>query len=790
MPLVVLGAAAVFSTIGQVGAQVNQPVGDMPTNKFVMLSFEVTINKPLSVSVTQLTVQGTVSGGNFSTCNSDDPETTTVGDATVTALFNDPPELDLNGPDAGQDINVNYTEQIPVLIAAAGTIQDGEENDLVSLKATLQARPDGNAIESLSLAATASAVASGAGLTVAYAPASGELLITGTASLAIYQSVLQGIQYNNSSDTPSVAARQITVVASDGTPSISRTATVAVNPVNDLPVGANKTVTMLEDGSRTFSTADFVFSDLDGDSFAGIEIVSLETAGDLEAGGVDVVLGQAVADVASLVFKPDANAYGSPYAAFSFKVKDSTGALSANSYQMTIQVSPMPDTPSVTTATTTEGSQTSAGLVVSVNPVDGTEVTHFVISGITHGTLYQHDGTTVVNNGNAITVAAGASGLRFSPTPGLYSPDSVFSFNVSAALDASGTGASSPTTASITVNPRLDFGDAPDPGYPSLLANNGARHVVLSTGASLYLGATVDTEADAAPNAGATGDDIAGSDDEDGVVLPAYLPNNQSISLSVTASAPGLLSAWIDYNRDGDWNDAGEQIFADQPVVAGVNSLSINTPATFTGGASMARFRLSTQSGLAPTGIASDGEVEDYAVTLNSTPLAVADTIGRYPTQSAKVQVGTLLSNDSDSDGDTISLTGVDDATPAGAVVTRSGDWVLYSPPAGSTSPGSFTYTVADPLGATSTATVTVSILSDNGQGRNFEQVVDLGGGTLRLTFNGIPQRVYSVQYTTELNPPNTIWTTLVQQPADAQGRVIYEHTSGSATRFYRCLQP
>jgi hypothetical protein len=58
-----------------------------------------------------------------------------------------------------------------------------------------------------------------------------------------------------------------------------------------------------------------------------------------------------------------------------------------------------------------------------------------------------------------------------------------------------------------------DFGDAPDPMYPTLLANNGARH---TSGTGPHLGVSVDAESDGQPNATATGDDIAGwtADDE------------------------------------------------------------------------------------------------------------------------------------------------------------------------------------------------------------------------------------------------------------------------------------
>ena len=43
-------------------------------------------------------------------------------------------------------------------------------------------------------------------------------------------------------------------------------------------------------------------------------------------------------------------------------------------------------------------------------------------------------------------------------------------------------------------------------------------------------------------------------------------------------------------------------------------------------GDTYARFRLSTAGGLAPTGLAADGEVEDYRVTINAAPTLDAIT--------------------------------------------------------------------------------------------------------------------------------------------------------------------
>ena len=78
----------------------------------------------------------------------------------------------------------------------------------------------------------------------------------------------------------------------------------------------------------------------------------------------------------------------------------------------------------------------------------------------------------------------------------------------------------------------LDFGDAPDTPYPTLLTNNGARHAI--TG--LTLGTSIDPEGDGQPNATATGDDIANLADEDGVTFTTPLVAGAIASASVVVS--------------------------------------------------------------------------------------------------------------------------------------------------------------------------------------------------------------------------------------------------------------
>lgn len=159
-------------------------------------------------------------------------------------------------------------------------------------------------------------------------------------------------------------------------------------------------------------------------------------------------------------------------------------------------------------------------------------------------------------------------------------------------------------------DPLEDWGDAPDPFYPTLSANNGAVHTLVET---VYLGGGVaDAEMDGQPDATAKGDDTTGIDDEDGVVhSPGTVVPNSTVHVTVTASTSGFLNAWVDFNGDGDWTDAGEQVFNDVAVVAGANNLTFTTPSTVVT-PTCARYRFDTTGGLTDVGPATDGEVEDY----------------------------------------------------------------------------------------------------------------------------------------------------------------------------------
>lgn len=163
----------------------------------------------------------------------------------------------------------------------------------------------------------------------------------------------------------------------------------------------------------------------------------------------------------------------------------------------------------------------------------------------------------------------------------------------------------------------MDYGDAPDGSYPTYLSNDGARHQYVR---GVYLGTKiVDLEADGQPNSTATGDDTdTGGDDEDGVQFTTDLIQGQSAEVEIVASIKGYLSAWMDFNGDGDWLDSGEQIASSMSLASGTNSLSFSVPSSAQVGTSFVRFRFSLEKVPYPTGEAASGEVEDYRIQIKA----------------------------------------------------------------------------------------------------------------------------------------------------------------------------
>ncbi len=184
----------------------------------------------------------------------------------------------------------------------------------------------------------------------------------------------------------------------------------------------------------------------------------------------------------------------------------------------------------------------------------------------------------------------------------------------------------------------FDFGDAPSTFSTQL--GGGARHVLSDR--SLFLGANPpDGESDGQPGSAATSDDttaVGGVDDEDGVAsFPNYDGTSSTYTVSVTATNLSTTTAanlvgYIDWNRDGDFADADERsatvsIPANTASATAFNVTWSSVPANAGGTtATYARFRIATLASEveSPSGLAANGEVEDYPIIIDTLPVALS----------------------------------------------------------------------------------------------------------------------------------------------------------------------
>lgn len=153
---------------------------------------------------------------------------------------------------------------------------------------------------------------------------------------------------------------------------------------------------------------------------------------------------------------------------------------------------------------------------------------------------------------------------------------------------------------------------------------------------AVRLGASVDIENVSVASAGATGDDAAAApaiDDEDafGAMANIALSPGAVYNLSVPCAGSGaFVRGFIDFNRDGDFADAGEtSAEATCNGAAAAVSWTLPSAANLSPGASFARLRIASAASdvASPLGLAQSGEVEDYPVTFTAATLRLVKSL-------------------------------------------------------------------------------------------------------------------------------------------------------------------
>ena len=272
------------------------------------------------------------------------------------------------------------------------------------------------------------------------------------------------------------------------------TATATINVVLAGPSVTNAATT-----ANTQTTSGLVITPGANDSSAAYFQITIITGGTLYltngttpiANGSFITLAQGEA---GLKFTPTSAAL----VAGGFTVRESTtsdvSGLSGPTARAAIAVTF--NGPNVTGARTTEGTQSTSGLVIKPG-IGDSMVAYFQITNVTGGTLYQNNGTTPIASGSFITLAQGIAGLKFTPTSGSLATGSftVQESTTNAVGGLSGASATAAinvvlagptvTNAATTANTQTTSGLVITPGAKDSSA--AYYEITLITGGTLYL---------------------------------------------------------------------------------------------------------------------------------------------------------------------------------------------------------------------------------------------------------------------------------------------------------------
>jgi uncharacterized delta-60 repeat protein len=267
-----------------------------------------------------------------------------------------------------------------------------------------------------------------------------------------YAQAQAGLKFTPSAN--STAAGSFDVESSEDGSTVAAQSAKAISTITVIPVGDTPQVASITTDEDTQSGLIVINRNAnDGTEVTHFRISGIANGALFQADGTTgiangdfITYAQAQA---GLTFTPSANSTAD--GTFDAESSEDGATVSAQSAKATstITVTPVGDTPQVASITTNEDTQ-SGLIVINRNVNDGAEVTHFKISSIANGTLFQADGTTAIGNSDFITYVQALAGLKFTP---LANSTVAGSFDVESSQDGSTVAAQSGVaTSTITVN--------------------------------------------------------------------------------------------------------------------------------------------------------------------------------------------------------------------------------------------------------------------------------------------------------------------------------------------------
>lgn len=491
-----------------------------------------------------------------------------------------------------------------------------------------------------------------------------------------------------------------TYLVTDGDKSDTATVTVTVLPINDAPIAVDDSATTTEDVSVTISVLDND-SDVDGDS------PTVASVSDPANGSV--VINQD----GTVTYTPDTNFEGSD--TFTYTIDDGHGEMDTATVTVTIGAVNDPPVASDDSASTDEDTSVDITVLDNDSDIDGDVLS--VVSASEPA-----NGTTVVNANGTIT---------YTPDPDFHGTDT-FTYKID-----DGNSGSDTATVTVTVNPTADVPEAADDDY------SVDEDTTLTISAAGVLGNDSDVDGDSltaavvagpshgsltlnsdgsfsyTPNTNFNGSDSFTYQANDGtansntatvtIVVNAVndrpeAADDDSYSVdednSLTVPAAGVLGN--DSDIDGNGFTA---VLVDGPDNG---DLTLNSDGSFTYTPDAHFNGSDTFTYLANDGIA-DSDPATVTITvnpINDDPEASDDS----PTTDEDTAVDiAVLDNDTDIDGDILTVISASDPTNGSVVVNANGT-ITYTPDTNFHGSDSFTYTIQDTSGQPNTAMVNITV--------------------------------------------------------------------------------
>jgi hypothetical protein len=345
----------------------------------------------------------------FSFAVSDGTNPSNVALSTINVQIENPPTLDLDSTDAQpSSFTVTYEPNAaPVAIASANTlITDPDSTNMLSATITLTNHQTGDALSLLG------ALPAGISAT-AYSSATGQITLSGLATIAEYQTAIEQIGYASTSSNP--ADRTISVTVSDG--GLSSNIAISTIDVRTPPTATPSTSSGAEDAATI--AVDLAGTDPDG-TVDFVTVTTLPPVSEgvlyLADGTTPIVAGTPItaAQAATLVFTPTANFNGT--VTVPFTVTDNHGSISTSANEV-ITVTPVIDLPTAIPSTSS-GAEDAPTISVDLTGTDPDGTVDFVtittLPLVSEGVLFLADGTTPVLAGTPVTAAQAAT-LVFTP---------------------------------------------------------------------------------------------------------------------------------------------------------------------------------------------------------------------------------------------------------------------------------------------------------------------------------------------------------------------------------------